>query len=99
MFDLEAIRAAVTVGAGVTQVIASIVEHLRGQNAVSVRPALDEIADAIPDLVHAIRLGTAAEGEVSADAEGDEGAPEAGDEQGDEEPAEDAGETEAPATA
>jgi hypothetical protein len=103
MFDLETIRAAVTVGAGVTQLIASIVEHLQGQSAVNVRPALNELAESIPDLVHAVRSGTVAEAEVGADAEGDEAAPEAGDEQTDEAPAAEGSdpgdETEATATA
>src|ERR1044072_6153251 len=97
MFDLETIRAAVTVGAGVTQLLGGVIEHLRGQSAVNIRPALDALEQSIPDLVHAVRVGTAAE------AEGGDAAAEAGDEQTDEQPATEGSdpgdETAAPATA
>jgi hypothetical protein len=64
MFDLETIRSAVTVGAGVAELIGGVISHIRAGSAVDVRPRLDEIAAALPDLVHAVRHGTAAEDEA-----------------------------------
>jgi hypothetical protein len=64
MFELETIRAAVSVGAGVAELIGHIIAHVRGGAAVDVRPRLDEIERALPDIVHAVRHGTAAEAEA-----------------------------------
>ena len=63
MFDLSRVYAAATVGESIAEFVRSTAEHLRGKSAVNWKPAIDEIEAAIPDVVAAIRSGTAVEDE------------------------------------
>ena len=75
MFDLSRVQAALTVGESIAELVGAVADHLRGKSAVDWKPALREIEAAMPEIITAVRSGTAAEDEDGSLAgDGDRGA-------------------------
>ena len=62
MFDLETIRAAISVGAGVAQLVGQIVAHVHAvkHDPEAIGTLLDDVAEKVPDIIGAVKSGTVA---------------------------------------
>ena len=62
MIDLDTIRAALSVGAGVAQLVAGIVTdvHAFKHHPDKLGDLADDLADKVPDIIRAVKTGTVA---------------------------------------